>query len=77
MNASSLTLTDENGNSYTVGVDTAGNLITNLIYEWTTCGDTLTDQRDGKKYATVLIGSQCWIAENMNMPAIMAMRDRE
>lgn len=31
-----------------------------------TCGDTLTDTRDGKKYATVLIGSDCWFKQNLN-----------
>jgi uncharacterized protein (TIGR02145 family) len=30
------------------------------------CGNKLTDIRDGKKYTTVLIGSQCWFAENLN-----------
>ncbi len=31
------------------------------------CGDTLTDIRDGKKYPTVQIGSQCWMTKNMNI----------
>lgn len=31
-----------------------------------TCGDTLVDVRDGKKYTTVLIGSQCWMKQNLN-----------
>lgn len=31
-----------------------------------TCGDSLVDPRDGKKYATVLIGSQCWMKQNLN-----------
>ena len=31
------------------------------------CGDTLTDSRDGKTYATVLIGSQCWMKQNINI----------
>lgn len=31
------------------------------------CGSTLTDPRDGKTYATVLIGSQCWMAQNLNV----------
>ena len=30
------------------------------------CGDVLTDSRDSKSYATVLIGTQCWMAENIN-----------
>lgn len=31
-----------------------------------TCGDTLTDPRDNKKYPTIVIGSQCWMASNLN-----------
>lgn len=31
-----------------------------------TCGDTLIDTRDGQKYATVLIGSDCWFKQNLN-----------
>ncbi len=30
------------------------------------CGDSLLDTRDGKKYATVLIGSACWMKQNLN-----------
>ena len=63
----SLLLTDENGNNYTLGVDTMGNLTTTLMYKWKTCGDTLIDSRDGQKYATVLIGSQCWMDKNLNI----------
>jgi len=39
-----------------------------LIYSAQTfiCGDTLIDARDGKKYTTVLIGSQCWMKQNLN-----------
>ncbi|MDD4603387.1 MAG: FISUMP domain-containing protein [Bacteroidales bacterium] len=31
-----------------------------------TCGSALTDIRDGKSYQTVQIGTQCWMAANLN-----------
>jgi len=31
-----------------------------------TCGDSLTDIRDNKKYPTIQIASQCWLAVNLN-----------
>jgi uncharacterized protein (TIGR02145 family) len=31
------------------------------------CGDALVDSRDSKSYSTVLIGSQCWMRENLNV----------
>lgn len=30
------------------------------------CGNTYTDYRDSQQYPTVQIGSQCWMAKNMN-----------
>lgn len=30
------------------------------------CGNIFTDSRDSQQYPTVLIGSQCWMAKNMN-----------
>ncbi len=32
-----------------------------------TCGRPLTDMRDMKTYNTVLIGTQCWMAQNLNI----------
>ena len=32
-----------------------------------TCGESITDTRDGKGYSTVQIGLQCWFAENLNI----------
>jgi uncharacterized protein (TIGR02145 family) len=31
-----------------------------------TCGDTLIDARDGRRYATVFIGSDCWMKQNLD-----------
>ncbi len=31
-----------------------------------TCGNTLTDVRDNQQYATVQLGSKCWMAANLN-----------
>lgn len=31
------------------------------------CGDPFTDTRDSKAYTTILIGDQCWMAENLSI----------
>jgi uncharacterized protein (TIGR02145 family) len=35
------------------------------------CGTPVTDARDGKIYNTVMIGTQCWMSQNMNIGTIM------
>ena len=35
------------------------------------CGNEFTDIRDGKKYKTVLIGTQCWMAENLHIGTVI------
>jgi len=37
-----------------------------------TCGNTLTDIRDNKTYPSVQIGSQCWLASNLNFGTILS-----
>ncbi len=36
-----------------------------------TCGNNLTDIRDNKVYPTVQIGSQCWLASNLNYGSVI------
>ncbi len=56
-----------------VAEDDHGNTTESPIWDFTTevdpfiCGDVLVDVRDGQSYNTVLIGDQCWMAENMNI----------
>jgi uncharacterized protein (TIGR02145 family) len=53
--------------------------ILNLPSSIFTCGNNLTDIRDNKVYQTVQIGSQCWMAEDLNygteIPVTQDQRD--
>jgi len=60
-----LVLTDENGHQYQLGVDTLGNLVTTSLPDFE-CGDIIIDERDGQQYPTIAIGTQCWMAKNLN-----------
>jgi len=58
--------------STNVTVDTVnGNVSLSEASSWT-CGSALFDTRDAKSYATVLIGSQCWMQENLNVGSKVA-----
>jgi len=50
-----------------VTVDTAnGQVALSTATTWA-CGTAITDARDGKVYNTVLIDSQCWMQQNLNV----------
>jgi len=69
----SMTVTDSFNDStkiasaVNVTVDTVnGRIFLSTASAWS-CGSALLDTRDGKSYATVLIGSQCWMQQNLNI----------
>ncbi|MDP4034565.1 MAG: FISUMP domain-containing protein, partial [Pseudorhodobacter sp.] len=67
------TFTDETkiATSTQITVDTVAGQVKLSAIPWA-CGDTLTDSRDSETYATVLIGSQCWMAEYINVGTLLA-----
>ena len=54
-------MTIQGGGAVTVN----GNLV--ITPDPNACGNPITDIRDGKTYNTVLIGNQCWFAQNLNV----------
>jgi uncharacterized protein (TIGR02145 family) len=60
--------------SYTNRYLCSAGQIRNIIVQNTpafTCGNNLTDIRDNKTYATVLIGAKCWMAANLSFGAVL------
>ncbi|MDX9906829.1 MAG: fibrobacter succinogenes major paralogous domain-containing protein [Bacteroidales bacterium] len=42
-----------------------------------TCGSDFTDLRNGITYGTVLIGTQCWMAENLNIGTMVGVSSNQ
>ncbi len=40
---------------------------TDLSVQFFSCGDSIIDSRDSRTYNTLLIGTQCWMKENLNV----------
>jgi uncharacterized protein (TIGR02145 family)/uncharacterized repeat protein (TIGR02543 family) len=61
-------VSDEANFTYTMPAEDV-TLTANFTEEQTgfTCGDILTDPRDGQQYETVQIDDQCWMAVNLNI----------
>jgi uncharacterized protein (TIGR02145 family) len=60
-----------------VAHDDKGNTTIGSVWSFTaenfvwSCGDTIIDARDNQIYNTVQIGTQCWMAENLNFGTII------
>lgn len=52
-------------------VEVKGNLAQLSSSSWM-CGKPFTDTRDSKVYRTLLIGSQCWMKENLNIGTLVS-----
>ena len=65
------TFTDETKIAASTNITVAGGQVKLSVVPWA-CGDTLTDSRDSKTYSTVLIGTQCWMAEHINVGTLLA-----
>ena len=63
------TICNSNDTLYVWAYNCSGNSSVTLLTDspgcWV-CGDTLIDTRDGRSYPTVQIGTQCWMAQNLN-----------
>ena len=67
------TFTDETkiASKTQITMDTGAGQVKLSVVPWN-CGDSLVDSRDSKSYATVLIGTQCWMAEHINYGTLTA-----
>ena len=59
------TITYSYTNNYGCAKSSTRSITIHTPVSWN-CGSLLTDIRDGKEYPTILIGSQCWMAANLD-----------
>ena len=50
-----------------LGIEIVLGITTGTSTESWACGDILTDERDAKTYTTSLIGTECWLSQNLNV----------
>ena len=53
------------------------NISQRKTFDPVTCGNSLTDARNGKIYSTILIGTQCWMAQNLNIGTEVSGTDEQ
>jgi len=58
---------NENGNLLDKYEAASVRCLKDTVSSYFSCGDELIDTRDSMTYSTVEIGSQCWMAENLNI----------
>ena len=49
----------------------AASAASNAVTPFFVCGSSITDIRDSKVYTTVQIGTQCWMAQNLNVGTLI------
>ncbi len=53
--------------AYNEGGNSSATILLSTTSICWSCGDSIIDTRDSKSYYTVLIGTQCWMKENLNV----------
>lgn len=66
------TFSDSSKIASSASVTVSGGAVTLSVSSAWSCGDLLIDSRDAQTYATVLIGAQCWMRQNINVGTMTA-----